>query len=180
MSIELGKKISSGGTGAVHEGPNDTVYKITTGDDMANADLLKEHSMLNRVLAASDIPSQVTIDAGRLGNRCYIQMKRIHGTPLDEFLHDQQPTEDDITDIRTQIADIFDKLDNAGLYHGDAGGTGNYMITESEQGLHVHIIDFAEGGIDTSGETARQEATTIDNILARVRTAEQKYDALTF
>lgn len=180
MSIYLGDKISSGGTGSVHEGPDNTVYKITSGDDMANADLLKEYSMLNRIEAVPAIPSQVTIDAGRLGDRCFIQMERIDGIPLDEFLHDSTPTDDEISTIREQIAHIYEELAQAGLYHGDAGGTGNYMITESDEGLHVRIIDFAEGGSDPSGETAREEAKKIDRILSGVITAEQKYDALAF
>jgi len=180
MGIDLGNKINSGGTGSVHEGPDNTVYKITTGDDIANADLLKEYRMLNRVEAVPAIPSQVTIDAGRLGDRCFIQMERIDGLPLDEFLHDRTPTDDEMSSIREQIADIYKELEQAGLFHGDAGGTGNYMITEGDDGLHVRIIDFAEGGSDPSGETAREEAKKIDSILSGVITAEQKYDALAF
>ena len=168
MPIELGEKIGAGGTGYVHEGPDNTVYKITNGSDMGNIDLLREHGMLSRVEGAGGIPSQKVIDAGRLDGRCYIQMERIDGVPLDELLHEWDPTFEEMNSIRDQIADIFAKLEEAGLFHGDATGIGNYMISETDDGMKVHIIDFVEGGIDETGETARKEAAAIDNILHRV------------
>tara|TARA_R110001592_G_scaffold20926_20_gene84824 strand:+ start:43477 stop:44016 length:540 start_codon:yes stop_codon:yes gene_type:complete len=168
MTIDLGKRISGGGTGAVHEGPDGSVYKITNGSEMANIDLLKEFGMLGRVNSITDFPTQDVIDAGRHEGRCFIQMKKIDGVPLDELLHAKQYTAQDIDDMRAQISDMHEQLADAGLYHGDAGGLGNYMVSKNAEGLKVRIIDFAEGGIDASGETARQEALKIDQTLERI------------
>lgn len=169
MPIELGEQIGAGGSGYVHEGPDNTVYKITNGSDMGNIDLLRELGMLSRVANVGDIPSPNVIDAGRLDGRCYIQMERIDGINLNEMLNEWAPTFEEISNIRDQIADIFARLEEAGLFHGDAIGMENYMISETESGLKVHIIDFVEGGTDMTGQTARKEAAAIDTVLERIQ-----------
>ncbi len=167
MDLQIGEKLSGGGTGAVHEGPEDTVYKITNGQDIANEDLMREFFMLQKLAEHPQIPTQKVVDAGRdEEGRLYIQMQRIEGAPLDEMIHYNNLSVGDLAQVRDQIVEIYSQLEAAGLYHGDSGGTGNYMVTfdEDDQPV-VQIIDFAEGGEDPTGETARREAATIDSIM---------------
>ena len=184
MALELGEKINAGGTGAVHRGPEGSVYKITNGSEMANADILKEFYVLQELQKFPNIPTQYVLDGGRdEAGRCYIQMNEIDGEPLDEMVHYDLLSVDDLTSIRYQVQDIFSKLGQAGFYHGDAIGTGNYMISRDEQDVKVRIIDFAEGGKDPSGTLAIQEGEQIDGILDRLisqKTYEyERADALT-
>ena len=167
MELQIGQRLGAGGTGAVHEGPAESVFKITNGEDIANEDLMREFFMLEKLAKHPQIPTQKVIDAGRdEQGRAFIQMKRIEGDPLDEMVHYNNLTVDDLREIREQISEIYGHLENAGFYHGDPGGTGNYMVSFDEDDLPVvQIIDFAEGGEDPTGETARKEAAAIDNIM---------------
>lgn len=165
MGIQLGKKINGGGTGAIHEGPDDTVYKITTGDPEANADLMNEFHTLSTANRIPDLRIQQVVEAGRLEGRCYIQFKRIHGESLGELLIGNRLSQKELIDIRDQIRAIHERLGENGLYHGDPEGLGNYMISRTKEGPKVTLVDFVEGGSDPSGNAALQDMRTIDGIL---------------
>lgn len=165
MGIQLGKKISGGGTGAIHEGPDDTVYKITNGDPEANADLMREFHTLSNANSIPDLPVQRALEAGRHEGRCYIQFRRIHGEGLDELLIGNRLNQQELIEIRDQIRAIHEQLGKNGLYQGDPEGLGNYMITRTKEGPKVTFVDFVEGGADPSGNAALQDMQTIDRIM---------------
>lgn len=165
MGIQLGKKINGGGTGAIHEGPDDTVYKITNGDPAANADLMHEFHTLSSANRIADLPVQRVVEAGRHEGRCYIQFRRIHGESLGELLIGNRLNQTELIGIRDQIRTIHERLGENGLYQGDPEGLGNYMISRTKEGPKVTLVDFVEGGTDTSGKTALQDMRTIDGIL---------------
>lgn len=168
MGIQLGKKINGGGTGAIHEGPNDTVYKITNGDPDANADLMNEFHTLSGINTIPGIAVQRVLEAGRHEGRCYMQFKRIHGESLGELLIGNRLNQGELIEIRSQIRSIHEKLGENGFYQGDPEGLGNYMITRTKEGPKVTLVDFVEGGSDPSGNTALQDMRTIDGILDRL------------
>ncbi|MBK6895553.1 MAG: hypothetical protein IPH06_03045 [Alphaproteobacteria bacterium] len=165
MAIQLGKRISGGGTGAVHEGPDDTVYKITRGDSDSNADLMREFHLLSKAKEIQGLQIQQVLDAGRDGGRCYMQFRRIHGEPLGNMLMDDTLTREQLRSIKSQIAAIFDKLGENGFFHGDPEGLDNYIISGWPENIRVTLVDFVEGGLDPSGATARVELQTINGIL---------------
>lgn len=179
MTIQLGRKIDGGGTGAIHEGPDDTVYKITTGDPMANRDLMREFMLLSKV--TDRIPGlsvQQALEAGQdEQGRCYVQFRKIHGENLGTLMQGNALSQEDIRAIREQVGGIFEELAENGYYHGDAGAVSNYMITRGPEGLKVTLVDFADGGTDPAGTIAREEAAKIDAILGRlVKTPENDPD----
>lgn len=169
MGIQLGKKINGGGTGAIHEGPDDTVYKITTGDTMANRDIMREFMLLSRVDKVPGLNVQQALDAGKDDQgRCYIQFRKIHGESLGDLMQRNALSQDDVRSIRLQTREIFEGLAENGFYHGDAKAISNYMITRGPEGPKVTLVDFVDGGIDPTGKTAREEWKSIDAILRRL------------
>ena len=168
MSVkdEFGRELGSGGTGTVYEGPDNTVYKVTTGDELANSDLLREFFTLTRLQNKPDLPVPQIIDAGSLEDGArYIQMAKIEGDMLTRILPSMPKA--DVKSVQTQINKIFNQLSEIGIFHGDAGGLDNYLISYASGAPRVHLIDFVEGGRDPSGQKAKDDAKTINQILNR-------------
>lgn len=167
--IELGSRISAGSTGSVHHGPAGSVYKITNGDTEANQDLTKEFLLLSR---ANNIPGTATsrvLSAGIYENgRRFIQMDFIEGTPLDVLAHEGLLDEHDLQKIGQKIEIAFANLAKSGIYHGDAGGLGNYIVNKKDDEIEVHIVDFVEGGIDPTGEKSKEDTREARAALAKL------------
>jgi tRNA A-37 threonylcarbamoyl transferase component Bud32 len=148
------------------KGPNDSVYKVSNGENL-NIDILREFILLSKIHRRSPgISAQQPLETGKdEQKRCYIQFKRIHGETLGELMLGKSLIPAEIQTIRMQVKDIFAKLAAHGLYHGDAGSVSNYMISGAGNDIKVTLVDFVDGGQDPSGQTAREEAKKIDDIL---------------
>ena len=167
-----GKEIGAGGGGTVHDGPDDTVYKISTNEIESQRAVLAEFFRLS-ALKEKGISVPDTLTGGRLADgRLFMHISKMPGESFSKAQHDLNAQ--DIQEIRIQLSEIFTVLKEEKILHGDTNGIDNYMISRDNDGTaKVHLIDFGEASKNASPEESDAEFEHIDNILASIQETKQ-------
>jgi tRNA A-37 threonylcarbamoyl transferase component Bud32 len=128
---QLGNKGKEGITYLVKDKINDQEYAMKTFNKRKSSENIKKEAQLQKLASEKGIcPKVIDVD---LVSNCIIMEK------MDEHLFDVMKRQcGNLSDIQQkQILDIFIKLDDASVFHGDSNIL-NYMLKNNK----IYIIDF--------------------------------------
>lgn len=149
------EEIGRGGEGIVTSNPDGTVTKRGPHYDPNEANMLEA---MRR--------EGINVPTVRNSDFDSVTMDRVEGQTLREFLETASPRE--IDRMNRNLNRQLDRMERAGLYHGDLEGSDNIII--NPRTLEPTFIDPSQGGRDRTGRRAREERRELQDMIDHYRT----------